>query len=63
MKTLRIIAIISIGLGILLYLIGILFKFLHWPDLWKGTISGPILQGIGIVLIVIYYIKIKSGKE
>jgi len=60
MKTLRIVGIIFLVLGILLYLVGILFKFMHWPDLWKGLISGPIIGGIGIVLFIISLKRIKS---
>lgn len=49
MKTLSIVLIV---LGILLFLVGCLFKISHWPDLFKGMISGPIMTVLGVILLI-----------
>ena len=50
MKTISIALII---LGVLILLVGLYFNFMQWPDLFKGTISGPILLFIGLVLFIV----------
>jgi hypothetical protein len=45
-------AYILIVLGILLVIIGSLFKIMHWPDLFFGQISGTGLLIIGIFILV-----------
>lgn len=45
------------GLGILLYLIGILFKIQHWPDMFAGLTSGPVFALIGVLIFIITIIK------
>jgi hypothetical protein len=54
-----------IGLGISLFLIGLLFEKMRWPDLWKGIYSGPIVLGLGLVvlLIVIKFERKNNGKH
>jgi hypothetical protein len=44
-------------LGIMLFLIGILSKIQHWPDMFKGEISGLFVACFGIVLFIITLIK------
>jgi predicted membrane channel-forming protein YqfA (hemolysin III family) len=62
MKILRIISFVFMALGVLLYLVGILFKIQHWPDMFKGQISGFLIALIGIVIFLISLIK-KQGKN
>jgi predicted membrane channel-forming protein YqfA (hemolysin III family) len=57
MKILRVISFVFMALGVLLYLVGILFKIQHWPDMFKGQISGLIIALIGIVFFLISLIK------
>lgn len=56
-------AIILMILGILLTLIGAMFKILHWPDLFLGTISGPIVLLAGIFLLVFTKKKTKKSQN
>jgi predicted membrane channel-forming protein YqfA (hemolysin III family) len=60
MKGLKTISIVLIVLGALLYLVGLQFRIMHWPDMFKGTISGPMVLIIGLIVFVIYRTKIKS---
>lgn len=60
MKGLKTISIVLIVLGALLYLVGLQFKIMHWPDMFKGTISGPIVLIIGLIVFVIYRTKRKN---
>lgn len=53
MKNLRIISFVIIGLGLLTFLTGLLFKIQHWPDMFKGLISGPFIVLIGVILFII----------
>jgi len=57
MKNLRIISFVLIGLGLLLFITGILFKIQHWPDMFKGFISGPIIILIGVIIFIVTVIK------
>lgn len=52
MKKHKIISFILIGIGVTLFLIGILFKAMNWNDLWKGMISGPIIVMIGVLFLL-----------
>ena len=54
------ISIVLIVFGVLLYLVGLQFKIMHWPDMFKGTISGPIVLIIGLIVFVIYRTKRKN---
>ena len=51
------------GLGVLLFMIGLLFKIQHWPDMFKGIFSGPIIAIIGVVIFFISLIKRQVKKE
>jgi len=53
MKELKTISFSLISLGLLLFLIGELFKIMHWPDLFKGIYSGPAVLMIGLILLVV----------
>jgi hypothetical protein len=57
MKILRIISYVFMALGILLFIVGLLFKIQHWPDLFSGLISGLILIVTGSVLFLISMVK------
>jgi hypothetical protein len=50
---LKTLSIILIVIGILLTIIGAMFKILDWPDLFKGIISGPIFMIIGGGLLLL----------
>ena len=60
MRGLKTISIVLIVFGVLLYLVGLQFKIMHWPDMFKGTISGPIVLIIGLIVFVIYRTKRKN---
>lgn len=60
MKGLKRISIVLIVFGTLLYIVGLKFKIMHWPDMFKGTISGPIVLIIGLIVFVIYQTKRKN---
>lgn len=49
----KVLSVILIILGMLLVLSAIVFKILHWPDLFYGMISGPILLGTGIIVLTL----------
>ncbi len=57
MKDLKIISNILIVLGVLLFLVGLMFKVMHWPDMFKGIISGPVFILIGVIMLIIRKIK------
>jgi uncharacterized membrane protein len=44
-------------LGVLLLLFGFLSKIQHWPDMFKGQISGLIIALIGVIIFLISLIK------
>jgi hypothetical protein len=49
-------------LGILLYSVGFIFRIQHWPDMFKGMISGPVALIIGVVLFIVS-LKIKNKRN
>jgi hypothetical protein len=57
MKTLKFVAFGMISLGVLLFMVGLLFEFLELSDLWRGIISGPIFCGMGTMLLLFSLIK------
>lgn len=57
MKILRIISYVFMVLGVLLLLVGFLSKIQHWPDMFKGQISGLIIALIGVIFFLISLIK------
>jgi len=63
MKGLKTISIVLIVLGVLLYLVGLQFKIMHWPDMFKGTITGPIVLINGLIVFVIYWTKRKNETD
>jgi hypothetical protein len=44
-------------LGVLLFSVGLLFKAMELDDLWRGIITGPIIFGIGVVLLLVHLSK------
>jgi predicted membrane channel-forming protein YqfA (hemolysin III family) len=57
MKSLRIISYVFMALGALVFIVGILFKIQHWPDMFKGLTNGLILVIIGVVFFLISLAK------
>jgi len=57
MKILRIISFVFMALGVLLFLFGILSQIQHWPDMFKGQISGLIIALLGVIIFLISLIK------
>ena len=53
MRIIRILSYLLMGLGSLVFVSSLLFKIQHWPDFFKGTITGPILILIGIILLIV----------
>jgi hypothetical protein len=53
MKSLRIVSYVFMGLGVLIFLTGSLFKIQHWPDMFNGFISGPIIIFTGIMTFIL----------
>ncbi|OFY85748.1 MAG: hypothetical protein A3F72_12415 [Bacteroidetes bacterium RIFCSPLOWO2_12_FULL_35_15] len=45
-------SIVLIVVGFFLVLEGYLFKIMHWPDLFKGIFSGPIIFIVGFILLI-----------
>ena len=46
--------------GVMLFGAGLLFQNREWPDMFYGTISGPVLAGVGVVLLVFSLAKAKK---
>jgi len=63
MKGLRVTSFILMTLGVLLYVVGILVKIQHWPDMFKGKISGPIILLLGVVLFIISVVTAQKNKK
>jgi hypothetical protein len=63
MKGLRLTSFILMTLGVLLFVVGILFKIQHWPDMFKGTTSGPIIIMLGVILFIITIISTQKKKN
>jgi F0F1-type ATP synthase assembly protein I len=63
MKSLRIISYVLMVLGVLIYVTGILFKIQHWPDMFKGLTSGPIIVFIGTMTFLLTVILNKKNKD
>lgn len=62
MKILRIISFVLMALGVLLFIFGFLSKIQHWPDMFKGQISGSIIAFTGVIIFLISLIK-KQDKD
>jgi hypothetical protein len=45
------------GLGVLVLFTGVLIKIQHWPDLFYGYISGPVIILIGCITLILTVIK------
>jgi hypothetical protein len=51
------------ALGILVFILGLLFKIQHWPDLFNGLISGLLLIIAGTVFFIISLAKKQQNKD
>jgi hypothetical protein len=47
----------------LLILVGYIFKMMHWPDLFRGLYSGPVLMVLGTVALVVLTQKNKGKNQ
>ena len=61
MNQLRTVGIIIIVFGGLLLMVGLMFAFFKWPDMFKGIYAGLGFILIGIILFL--YSKRKSSKQ
>jgi xanthine/uracil permease len=62
MKILRIVSYVFMALGVFLFLVGLLFKIQHWPDIFNGVISGSVVTAIGCVFFIISLLKSNGNK-
>jgi multisubunit Na+/H+ antiporter MnhG subunit len=53
MNGIKILSIALLIIGALLLLVGILFKVFHFPDLFQGNISGPIIIVVGVAAFLL----------
>lgn len=53
MKALKIVSIVLLLAGFLLIVIAYLSRIQHWPDIFRGMYSGPILMIIGAILFIV----------
>jgi hypothetical protein len=53
MKALRVLSFILMGFGLLLVIIGAIFKIQHWPNMFHSLIIGPIIEIIGVVMFIL----------
>lgn len=56
----KVVSIFCIVFGALVFLNGLMFKVMHWPDLFKGYYSGPIIFILGLIVLVIVTSKRKK---
>jgi predicted membrane channel-forming protein YqfA (hemolysin III family) len=57
MKSLRMISYVIMALGVLVFIVGLLFKIQHWPDMFNGLTTGLVLIIIGTVFFIISLVK------
>ena len=57
----KLLPLILTGIGTVLLLIGLLFHFQHWPDMFFGIYSGPVLIVVGLILFLIKRLNDKSA--
>ena len=57
MKILKSISIILLVAGFILIVVAYLSRIQHWPDIFKGLYSGPIIMLIGAILLIIRLIR------
>lgn len=62
MKPLRIISFVLLSLGALLIVTGSLFKIQHWPDMFHGLVTGPIVELLGLILLLVSIFGKKEQK-
>ena len=58
----KVIGLVFLTLGIILFLVGAFFKMHEWPDLFNGVITGFVFVAIGLFLLVIH-IVIRNRKK
>lgn len=56
-EVLKMAAVISIVIGVILLIWGLITRFSGWPDPVNGIYSGPITIGIGLVARLIAHFK------
>lgn len=61
---LKLTAVCLIVFGILLLATNVLFRVMNWPrDMYQGHITGPVLTGLGIVLLGMHLRQAKNKKQ
>jgi hypothetical protein len=55
--------VLTIILGVMLLLTGMLFKIMHWPDMFKGLYSGWVIILIGCIWLLLKKNKLKKRKQ
>jgi hypothetical protein len=63
MNELRYVSYGAMILGVLLSLVGLLFKFFHWPDMFKGIMTGPMILLLGVVLFILSLSSRRHNKK
>ncbi len=63
MKALRLTSFILMALGVLVYLLGFVFRIQHWPDMLNGKITGQIILLLGVVLYLVYIFTAQKDKK
>jgi hypothetical protein len=46
-------SLIFICAGLLLFLVGYMFHYFRWPDMFYGIIASPVIFGIGIIILIV----------
>lgn len=62
-QTVKIVSYSLIGLGLLFFSNGMMFKYMRWPDGFHGIVTGPILIAAGIVFLFLKKIIMKERGE
>ena len=61
MKSLRMISYVILALGVLVFIVGLLFKIQHWPDIFNGLTKGLALIITGTVFFLISLVKMRAN--
>ena len=61
MKSLRMISYVIMALGGLVFIVGLIFRIQHWPDMFNGLTTGLALIITGTVFFLISLVKKKKN--
>ncbi len=62
-RSLKVFGLTFLIIGILLYVTGIFFKLHEWPDIFYGVYTGLVFIAIGILLLIIKFVKNSKSKS